>query len=129
MASQLKNLLSRSGQRPENKEVFKALKNLLQEVRSQVDPNLNLQNFSEQFSRQGIATMLVELTDILSGPVAQLLTEISSDTRVDDMSKTVKDYASMRSIIAIYRQAVSMLNNLQDVASNLDVNQPVYVDG
>lgn len=129
MASQLKNLLSRSGQRPENKEAFKALKNLLQEVRSQVDPNLNLQNFSEQFSRQGIATMLVELTDILSGPVAQLLTEISSDTRVDDMSKTVKDYASMRSIIAIYRQAVSMLNNLQDVASNLDVNQPVYVDG
>jgi len=105
------------------------LKNLLQQVRSQVDPNINMQAFSEQMSRQGIAAILMQLTDILSGPVAQLLTEISSDTRVDDMSKTVKDYASMRSVIAIYRQTVSLLNNLQDATADLDINQPVYVDG
>ena len=129
MASQLKSLLARAGQRPENKEAFKALKNLLQEVRSEVDPNINMQAFSEQMSRQGIATILLQLTDILSGPVAQLLTEISSDSRVDDMSKTVKDYASMRSVITVYKQSVSLLNNLQDMMSDLDVNQPVYVDG
>lgn len=70
MASQLKSLLARAGQRPENKEAFKALKNLLQEVRSEVDPNINMQAFSEQMSRQGIATILLQLTDILSGPVA-----------------------------------------------------------
>lgn len=129
MASELKSLLARADQRPENKETFKAIKQILQEVRSKTDPNINMQAFSELMTREGIAEVLCQLTDVLSGPVAQLLQEISSESNIDDMSKTVKDYASMRSIISVYRQSVSLLNNLKDVSQDLNINQPVYVEG
>ena len=85
MASELKSLLARAEQRPENRETFKALKNILQDVRSAKEPSLSMESFAESASREGIAMMLMQLTDVLSGPVAQLLEEISSDSRINDM--------------------------------------------
>lgn len=128
MAGEIKSLLRRADQRPENKQMFEAIKEILQKVRAR-DSKLNMESFAESMSREGVALILVELSDVLTGPVAKLLDDIKSISSDDTIEKTVKDFASMRNIITIYRQAASLYNSVCTAQDDLHLKDEVKVDG
>ena len=129
MANELKKLRARSQERPENDEIYKALRQILEDIQLQVDPQISMESFSWLATRRGVAEILFQLSDLLSGPVADLLQGITSDSKVSDMEKTVKDYASMRGIVAIYKQCAMLMQTLEaEAASNyLSINSPIEI--
>lgn len=129
IAREVKNLLPRSRENAQNKEIFKTLKELIDDVRTGVDASLNLEIYAQSASRQAIIKALGGMAELLSGPVCDLLVEISSDTEIEDKSKTMKDYASMRAVIEIYSQSAMLLRYLQDNADKLKIDEPISLDG
>lgn len=69
------------------------------------------------------------MAELLSGPVTDLLKEVSSETEVEDMAKTMKDFASIRAVADIYTQAASLLQYLYANADKLRIDEPLKIAG